>query len=161
MKSVTPVHGREQALKRLKTNAQIIIDRHVNLGVTPLVSILSKQLQRNYQFENYTALKLILEGRERQFFDDGSGQVTVEKLSNGKWIVTGSTFHLREVLYRAQFRWVTSEKHWICTGHDNDFFASVAVVAKRCNIKLIAVDSSSTCSYIKPQCHWIHQSLFV
>lgn len=144
MKSVTPSDGRAQALKRLKTNSQIVIDRHVNLGVTPLVSILSKQLQRNYQFESYTALKLILEGRERQFFEDGSGQVTVEKLPNGKWIVTGSTFHLREVLYSAQFRWVTSKKHWIRTGHDNDFFASVAVVAKRCNIKLVAVDSCNT-----------------
>ena len=105
MKSVTPVHGREQSLKRLKINSQIAIDRHVNLGVTPLVSILSKQVQHNYQFESYTALKLILEGRERQFFEDGSGTVTVEKFANGKWIVTGSTFHLREVLYRAQFRW--------------------------------------------------------
>ena len=144
MKSVTPVHGREQALKRLKTNSQIVIDRHVNLGVTPLVSILSKQVQHNYQFESYTALKLILEGRERQFFEDGNGTVTVEKFANGRWIVTGSTFHLGEVLYRAQFRWVMSEKHWIRTGHDTDFFASVAVVAKRCNIKLKAVDRCNT-----------------
>ena len=73
MHEVNPVYAKERAIKRLKLNSQTVIDRHVNLGSTPIVAVLVKQLNLNYQYETFTVLKMLLHDREKQFFDDGLG----------------------------------------------------------------------------------------
>ena len=147
MQEVNPVYAKERAIKRLKLNSQTVIDRHVNLGSTPIVAVLVKQLNLNYQYETFTVLKMLLHDREKQFFDDGLGTVTVVKTSDG-FKVSGSTFHVRDVLYRNHFCWNMDEKCWFRNGHNSDFFASVIVVAKRFKIKVTSANTSVVVSWL-------------